>query len=382
MSFLIHSIEILITQEKMSEKQSKLELNTSGKAIQINRPEPILDVDVLAYKKRMDPMDAVDALVDGDYVLIVDYYSSGLNVLNTLKVYLKKQYKGESFEDQRVFRAKFRELSHRLVLLVSNNKLVVRKSPEIGWLKSLYPDMDEFLLPFPQVQGLNSSWQWHEKGIFIPVLGRKIRPFFGTYFPTRFEHLILFDNWLKRYEGEKKSAVDIGIGSGILSMQMLKHGFRKVTGTDSNPNAIVGIHEELKRSRLDSKVELMYGDLFAESKEERELIVFNPPWLPASHNLEGIDQAIYYDEELFPRFFAESVKHLKPGGKIVLLFSNLGEITGEGKDHPIKKELKEGKRFIEELFIYKTVKAASTKTRRDQKWRDQEKVELWVLKMI
>ncbi|MGZ2370285.1 methyltransferase [Ancylomarina sp. YFZ004] len=366
----------------MSEKALPVEFSISNKSIEIDRPEPIMDVDVLAYKRRMDPMDAVDALIEGEYVLIVDYFSSGLTVLNALKERLTKEYSDQSFQGQRDYRSKFRELSHRLLLLVSNNKLAVRKSPEIGWLKSLYPDMPEFLLPFPQVQGLNSSWQWHEKGLFIPVLGRKIRPFFGTYFPTRFEHLILFDSWMKRYEGEKKSAIDIGIGSGVLSLQMLKHGFKKVLGTDSNPNAIVGIHEELKRSRLDSKVELIHGDLFADSNEESELIVFNPPWLPASHNLEGIDQAIYYDKDLFPRFFAESFKHLKPGGQIALLFSNLGEITGVGEEHPIKKELADGGRFKEELFIYKAVKAASTKTQRDQKWRNKEKVELWILKKI
>ena len=364
----------------MLEKASSLEFLVSDKPIAIDRPEPIMDVDVLAYKRRMDPMDAVDALIEGDYVLIVDYFSSGLSVLNALKAHLKKDDSDQSFQGQRNYRAKYRELSHRLVLLVSNNKLTVRKSPEIGWLKSLYPDMPEFLLPFPQVQGLNSSWQWQEKGIFIPVLGRKIRPFFGTYFPTRFEHLILFDNWMKRYEGEKKSAIDIGIGSGVLSLQMLKHGFGKIYATDTNPNAIVGVNEELKRSRLESKVDLMHGDLFANCSEETELIVFNPPWLPASHDLEGIDQAIYYDKGLFPRFFAEAVKHLKPNGQVAILFSNLGEITGVGEEHPIKKELAEGGRFKEELFIYKAVKAASTKTQRNQKWRSQEKVELWVLK--
>jgi len=366
----------------MLEKPSGLELTVSNKSIQIDRPEPIMDVDVLAYKRRMDPLDAVDALIDGDYVLIVDYFSSGLTVLNALKDYLKQEYADQSFQGQRDYRSSFRELSHRLLLLVSNNKLTVRKSPEIGWLKSLYPDMDEFLLPFPQVQGLNSSWQWHEKGIFIPVLGRKIRPFFGTYFPTRFEHLILFDNWLKRYEGEKQSAIDIGIGSGVLSLQMLKHGFAKLYGTDTNPNAIVGVNEELKRTRLDAKVELMHGDLFADCSEKTELIVFNPPWLPASHNLEGIDMAIYYDEDLFSRFFAEAVKHLNPGGRVALLFSNMIEITHKDAVHPIKKELEEGGRFQKELLLHKSVKAASNKTQRNQNWRGEEKVELWILKMI
>ena len=366
----------------MSEKASPVEFLVSNKPIAINRPEPIVDADVLAYKRRMDPLDAVDALLDGDYVLIVDYFSSGLTVLNALKAYLKKEYADQSFKGQRDYRDKFRELSHRLLLLVSHNKLVARKSPEIGWLKTLYPGMDEFLLPFPQVQGLNSAWQWQEKGIFIPVLGRKIRPFFGTYFPTRFEHLILFDSWLKRYEGEKKSAIDVGVGSGVLSLQMLKHGFDKFYGTDTNPNAIVGVNQELKRFKAEAKVELMHGDLFADCTEKTELIVFNPPWLPASHNLEGIDMAIYYDADLFPRFFAEAQKHLKPGGRIALLFSNMIEITHPDAQHPIKKELAEGGRYEKDLLLTKSVKAASNKTKRNQNWRAEEKVELWVLKKI
>lgn len=366
----------------MSDKASTLEFPISNKTIQITRPEPIIDADVLAYKRRMDPMDAVAALIDGDHVLVVDYFSSGLLVLNALKSFLKEKYQDESFKGQREYRNKYRELSHRLVLLVSNHKLTVRKSPEIGWLKSLYPGMDEFLLPFPQVQGLNSSWQWHEKGVFIPVLGRKIRPFFGTYFPTRFEHLILFDSWLKRYEGEKKSAIDVGIGSGVLSLQMLKQGFKKLFGTDTNANALVGVHEELKRSRLDAKIDLKHGDLFADCSEKSELIVFNPPWLPAPHKLEGIDMAIYYDEDLFPRFFAEAKNHLDAEGRIALLFSNMVELTHPDADHPIKKELEEGGRYELDVRLIKNVKAASDKTKRNQTWRKEERVELWILKAI
>ena len=354
----------------------------SNENIQINRPKPISNIDFLEYKKQMDPMDAVRTLIDGKYVLIVDYFSSGLVLLNMLKSYLKEQYSDQTFQGQRDFRSKFRELSHHLLLPVNNNKLNVKKSPDIGWLESLYPDMETFFLPFPQVQGLNSSWQWNEKGLFITILDQEIHPFFGVYFPTRFDHMIIFDNWLQCYKGEKKSAIDIGIGSGVLSLQMLKHGFGKIYGTDLNPNAIVGIHEDLKRLGLDSRVELQHGDLFANCSEKSELIVFNPPWLPASHDLEGIDQAIYYGEGLFSRFFVEAVKHLKPGGQIALLFSNLGEITGLAEEHPIRKELAEGGRFKKELFICKAVRAASSKTKRNQKWRGSEKVELWILKMI
>lgn len=370
------------TYLKILKNESELVLIISGKEIVADRPEPITsNIDVVPYKRRMNPQIAIKALVDGDYVLIVDFYSSGLTVLSELKKYIKKKHSDQSFHGQRDFRLLFRELSHRLLLLVSNNKLTVRKAPEIGWLKILYPETNEFLLPFPQVQGLNSSWQWYKKGISIPVLDKKIHPYFGTYFPTRFEHLKLFDNWLKQYKGEKISAMDIGIGCGVLSFQMLKYNFEKIYGTDSNPNAIIGLNEDLNKNKLNSKIDLIHGDLFAGCNFKTELIVFNPPWLPASHNLEGIDKAIYYDANLFPRFFVEAKKHLKTEGRVVLLFSNLAQITKVSEFHPIEVELSNGGRFQKELFIQKKVSQASKNTRRNQNWRTSEMVELWVLKM-
>lgn len=355
--------------------------NVSGMEIEADRPEPIIsNIDVVPYRRRMDPEYAVEALIEGHTVLIVDFYGSGLRVLNALKDYLKNKYPDQTFKGQRNFRSAYREFSHRILVLVKANKLNLRKAPEIGWFEKLYPNLDEFLLPFPQVQGLNSSWQWYKKGISIPVLDEKLHPFFGTYFPTRFEHLLLFEKWLKKYDGEKKSAIDIGIGSGVISFQLLKHNFETVYGTDSNPNAIIGMNEG--KIIESSKLILKYGDLFADCKTKTELIVFNPPWIPASQNIEGLDKAIYYDDDLFPRFFIEAKKHLKANGKVVLLFSNLAQITNTTEIHPIESELINGGRFQKELMIQKKVRLASKKTQRNQNWRGEERVELWVLKSV
>lgn len=348
--------------------------------LKASRPEPITsNIDVFPFNSQTKAQDAIDALIDGYQILIVDYFSSGLTLLNRLKQFIKTEYSEESFKGQREFRSAFRELSNRILLKVTDHKLAVRKAPEIGWLKILYPELNEFLLPFPQIQGLNSAWQWYKKGIYIPVLKQKINPWFGTYFPTRFEHLELFDSWVKRYNGEKKSAFDIGAGSGILSFQLLKNGFGKVYGTDTNPNAIIGLNEN--KNTLQSKMELVHGDLFAGSNVKTELIVFNPPWLPASQDLDEIDKAIYYNPELFPKFFAETKKHLQPNGRVVLLFSNLAQITKVSDSHPIETELAKGGRFEKELFLQKKVRMSSKKTRRDQTWRTSEMVELWVLKL-
>lgn len=349
--------------------------------LKINKPTPITaEVEYFSFNQDDDIQEAIDTLVSGKYILIEAFYSNGLNLLNELQTYLKEQHPNQDFQGQRAFRAEYRKLSNLILIEVHKHKLVVRKAPEIGWLEKLYPELSNFLLPFPQIQGLNSAWQWHVNGVAIPVLRNKIHPYYGVYFPTRFEHLQLFDNWLKKYKGPKKSAIDIGIGSGILSLQLMKYRFQKSFGTDTNPNAIVGLKAATKGTKFATKIELDCGYLFGKWEKQTELIVFNPPWLPAAHDLDRLDEAIYYNDTLFPEFFEEAKKRLLPDGRIVLLFSNLGQITEVTKEHPIENELLNGHRFELDKCLKRAVQTASAKTKRNQHWRADEEVELWVLK--
>ena len=112
------------------------------------------------------------------------------------------------------------------------------------------------------------------------------------------------------------------------------------------------------------------------------MIVFNPPWLPQTHKGSSIDDAMYYNTDLFPDFFKASKTRLLSGGKLVLLFSNLAQITNVTKVHPIETELANGNRFKLEKCYKKSVGKASARTKRNQNWRSQEKVELWVLTHI
>ncbi len=348
--------------------------------INANKPEPIVSgKELQLFNSITDAKLAIKALEAGKPVLITAFYSNGLLLLKALKTHLNGKLPKTTFQEQRAYRSEYRKLSNLILIEIIAHKLTVKKSPSIGWLKKLYPETTDFLLSFPQVQGLNSAWQWYQNGISIPVLRNKIHPYYGTYFPTRFDHLKLFDNWLKRYEGSKKSAIDVGIGSGILSFQMVKYGFQKVFGTDINPNAIIGLTEFMADTKLSRKIELDFGPLFGIWEKQTELIVFNPPWLPESHNLESIDEAIYYNKNLFPDFFTEAKKRLLPEGKLVILFSNLAQITDVTKNHPIEQELAKEGRFQLEKCFKKTVKSASEKTKRDQYWRSSEVVELWVL---
>jgi len=346
----------------------------------VNKPEPIVSGKKLAvFSRNTDIKVTIRSLENGKPVLIGAFYSDGLLLLKELQLYLKRRLPNKSFREQRAFRSAYHRLSNLILIEIVDYKLNVKKAPNIGWLKELYPNTDGFLLTFPQVQGLNSSWQWNQNGISIPVLRNKVHPYYGVYFPTRFDHLILFDNWLKRYEGPKKTAIDIRVDSGIISLQLVKHGFQKVFGTDTNPNAIIGLTKFMGNTKLSRKIELDYGYMFGKWEKQTELIVFNPPWLPEPTSNEGKHNSMYYNENLFSDFFTEAAKRLLPNGKLVVMFSNLAQITKITEEHPIEQELENGGRFQLEQCFKKKVKAASSKTKRNQHWRSSEKVELWIL---
>lgn len=350
---------------------------------EVNKPEPIaIDEEIALFTEGDDVDAAIKVLEKGEFIWIKELYSDGLFLLKELHDYLGKKLPNKSFKEQQAYREKYHVLSNLILLEVSSQKLSVKKSPSIGWLEKFYPENDHFFLSFPQIQGLNSAWQWYQKGVSIPVLRNKVHPYYGTYFPTRFEYLTIFDNWLKRYEGPKKFAVDVGVGSGVMSLQMVQHGFQKVYATDINPNAIFGLKEFMGTTKLSRKIELDLGHLFGKWDKPVELIVFNPPWLPAPHKLDKLEKAIYYEEGLFSEFFAAAKERLLPDGRLLFIFSNLAQISKVATEHPVEKELADGGRFKLERCFTKSVGPASDKTKRDQHWRSEERVELWELSHV
>ena len=348
--------------------------------IQVNKPAPIeLGKEVELFKRGVNVKQTIIALEAGKSFLIKDFYNNGLTLLDEIQKHLDKKYSDESFEDQRAADLEYHKLSSLLLIEVIDHKLPVDMAPSIGWFKLFYPENKNFLLTFPQVQELDISWQEHQKGVSIPVVRNKVHPYYGTHLPTSFEHLVLFDNWLKRYDGPKKTAIDVGVGNGVLSFQLVQHGFQKAFGTDINPNAIFGLKDFMGTTKLSRKIELDFAPLFGKWIKPTELIVFNPPWLPISAELDRVDDTVYYKENLFPDFFAAAKERLLPDGKIVLIFSNLAQLTEVEKEHPIEKELADGGRFKLEKMLTKSVKTSTDKTNRYRHLFMDEEVQLWIL---
>lgn len=78
-------------------------------------------------------------------------------------------------------------------------------------------------------------------------------------------------------------ALDIGTGSGAISVSLLKEGpFGKVVGTDTSPSALSVARENAERSGVSGALELRAGSLFDPIREgERfHVLVSNPPYVP------------------------------------------------------------------------------------------------------
>jgi precorrin-6B methylase 2 len=354
-------------------------MNDQAAQLTPNRPEPLeLSQKPDEVNKKSDRTSAAGKLLGGNYLLVADRYSTGMAILAELKKKVFRGKKKSDFTAYRDSRSLFYRASNHLLVPIKENRIALKKAPEPGWLEKLYPDQSDFMITFPQFQGLNSSWQWYLNGMSYPGLKEKIHPYYGTYFPTRFDHLRLFDNWLKKYPGSKNRAIDIGTGCGVLSFQILNRGFETVVASDINPNALISVMEHAEKLGLQERLSVKQSDLFEHHEEKGSLIVFNPPWLPAQKEIEGLDSAIYYEPGLFERFFDEAGNYMNKGGRLVILFSNLAESVGAGEHHPVKKELAGNQRFREIRLLKQKVKESSKKTKR-RDHRKNEFVELWEL---
>lgn len=344
----------------------------------LNRPEPVpLPADALSVKKGDDYPEIAKLLISGISVLIKDQFPTGLMILSELKKIVFDDDSESAFSEYRRQRSQFHETSNKLLVPVRKNRIALKKSPDIGWLKELYPEQSDFYLSFPDVQGLNSSWQWYKNGITYPGLKRKIHPFYGAYFPTRKDHLYLFDYWLRKYKGDRKIALDMGTGCGILAFQLLNKGFERVLVTDINPNSVLSAKLSAKSLGFDEQFNVIHSDLFENVDQKFDLIVFNPPWLPAENDITGLDGAIYFEPDLFSRFFGEAGDYLNDQGEIAFIFSNLGQKEGALEAHPVEEELENGRFKAVNQIRRKADKPSQKTKRRDH--RRNEFVELWEL---
>lgn len=170
---------------------------------------------------------------------------------------------------------------------------------------------------------LISAYEWRKKGAFVPALAARIHPHFGVFSPVRGEYVDLVAQ--APLPQPCHLAFDIGIGSGVLSCLLAKRGIPQIIGTDLDLRAIACAQENIQRLGFSDQVKIQSADLFPKSERQADLIICNPPWLPAIPT-SPVEAAVYDpDSKMLRGFLTGVATRLSATGEAWLIISDIAE---------------------------------------------------------
>ncbi|HEX3722152.1 MAG TPA: methyltransferase domain-containing protein, partial [Nitrolancea sp.] len=123
--------------------------------------------------------------------------------------------------------------------------------------------------------------------------------------------------------GSGGSVLDLGTGSGVCAVVSARWAC-EVVAVDINPEAVRCARVNVMLNRVEDRVEVRQGDLFASVADERfDLVLFNPPYYRGTPR-DLIDHA-WRSTDVVSRFATELSAHLKSGGSALVILSTDGE---------------------------------------------------------
>ncbi|QKT11710.1 HemK2/MTQ2 family protein methyltransferase [Rhodococcus sp. W8901] len=152
----------------------------------------------------------------------------------------------------------------------------------------------------------------------------------GVYPPQSDTHLLARTLLVESLEPGTR-VLDIGAGTGYLSVSAALAGSRKVTAVDVDRRALLNIRLNARLNGV--RVRVVRGDLTIPfGANDFDLVVSNPPYVPAADDVlpvgglarcwdAGRDGRAYLD-----RICREAARILSPGGVLLLLQSGLSDI--------------------------------------------------------
>lgn len=179
------------------------------------------------------------------------------------------------------------------------------------------------VLSLRELLGMVGAHEWRKKGVPIHALNANIHAHYGVYSPVRGEYLELVDQVPLN---NPQVAWDIGTGTGVIAAILVARGIKQVVATDNQPRALACATENVQRLNMQANIQVLPADLFPAG--QADLIVCNPPWLPAKANA-AIEHAIYDPDSRMLKGYLNGLKaHLTPSGEAWLVMSDLAEHIG------------------------------------------------------
>ena len=145
-----------------------------------------------------------------------------------------------------------------------------------------------------------------------------------VFHPKIFLTSAFFAQYLQSLDLRGRSVIEIGTGSGILSLSAAKAGASSVLAVDINPAAVAAANDNAKRNGL-HQVKALQSNLFSSVPEDDEfdIVISSPPSFSGEPR-DATDRAWHAGpgyRDILP-LFDQAAQRLRPGGKMYLLLSS------------------------------------------------------------
>jgi methylase of polypeptide subunit release factors len=123
----------------------------------------------------------------------------------------------------------------------------------------------------------------------------------------------------------------------VIAAILVTRGIKAVMATDNNVRALNCAAENIEKLNLKQYITLEQANLFPGGSKKADLIVCNPPWLPAKANAP-IEHAIYDPNSGMLKGFLNGVRaHLNEDGEAWLILSDLSVHLGLRSQEELQK---------------------------------------------
>ena len=249
---------------------------------------------------------------------------------------------GNRFERMAAMTVARRQRLHRLFVVVEDDTLVrVKDAPEIAgwtqWLEGPVQQGRRILIPVRRLQRILTDMRRMKEGLRIEALSETITVLPHVYVPSDQRVIGMFA--AKREAIAGKRVLDLGTGTGVLALLAAQFGASEVVASDNNPNAVENARLNVRRLGMEDVVCVCGpSDLFEGlTGEVFDVILFNAPWVQGKATTL-YDTAIYDEGYAVIRgLFASVCDHLAEDGAILLQYSNVSELRGEGSIAHLKE---------------------------------------------
>jgi methylase of polypeptide subunit release factors len=238
-----------------------------------------------------------------------------------------------------------RVLAMLLVELDANYAIALRRAPD--WGGACFEAYGENasgqgrVVTLRELLGIVGAHEWRKNGVEIPELGHAtIHPYYGVFSPVRGEYLNLIANaplpkallqlGLNPADKARARVFDIGTGTGVIAAVLARRGVVNIVATDVGAKALDCAQANIANLGCAAQITVVAADLFPPVAQfgKAQLIVCNPPWLPARPN-SPIERAVYDENSAMLRGFLQGLAaHLAPSGEGWLILSDLAEHLG------------------------------------------------------